>query len=118
MVFGVILFNLLIQGVSLGPLVRRLNLVERSENQDEYERRHARAVASRAAYAHLETRFNEGLISFHTWQHLSALFKQRSEALSEAVGEVLRDDPSVEAEELDTAWRETSWHNGAPSQPC
>jgi len=106
MVFGVILFNLLIQGVSLGPLVRRLKLVERSDNQDEYERRHARAVASRAAYAHLETRFNEGLISFHIWQNLAVLFKQRSEALSEAVGEVLRDDPGVEAEELDTAWRE------------
>jgi uncharacterized protein YaaQ len=82
MVFGAILFNLLVQGVTLGPLVRRLKLVQRSETQDEYGRRHARAVASRASYAHLESRFNDRLISHHTWQHLEALFGRRTEALN------------------------------------
>ncbi len=106
MVFGVMLFNLLVQGSSMGPLVRRLKLSQRTETQDEYERRHARAVASRVAYAHLEQRFNEGLISRHTWESISSLLERRIEALSQAVGEMMKIDPSVEAEEFDTAWRE------------
>jgi monovalent cation:H+ antiporter, CPA1 family len=106
MVFGVVLFNLLVQGITMGPLVRRLKLVQRTETQDEYERRHARAVASRAAHAHIEQRFHEGLISHQTWENLTTLFKRRTEALTEAVGEIIRTDPSVETEELDTAWRE------------
>ncbi len=106
MVFGVILFNLLVQGITMGPLVRRLKLVQRTETQDEYERRHARAVASRVAYSHLEQRFNEGLVSRQTWETISSLLERRIDALSKAVGEVMKIDPSVETEEMDTAWRE------------
>jgi CPA1 family monovalent cation:H+ antiporter len=106
MVFGVVLFNLLVQGTTLGPFVRRLKLVRRSPTQDEYERRHARAVAIRSSYDHIEERFREGLISDQTWQTLSSLLKRRHLALIDAVGEVMRRDPAVEAEELDTAWRE------------
>ena len=107
MVFGVVLFNLLVQGITLGPLVRKLKLVQRSQTQDEYERRHARAVASRAAHTHLEQRYQEGLISQQSWQMLTVLFQRRITALSNAVGEVIQLDPQVEAEELDTAWRES-----------
>jgi CPA1 family monovalent cation:H+ antiporter len=90
MVFGVVLFNLLVQGVSMGPLVRKLKLGQRTETQDEYERRHARAVAARVAYAHLEQRFREGLISRHTWESIASLLERRIEALSEAVGEMMK----------------------------
>ena len=106
MVFGVVLFNLLVQGTTLGPFVRRLKLVQRSQTQDEYERRHARAVAIRSSFDHIEARFREGLISDQTWQTLSSLLKRRHQALTDAASEIMRRDPEVEAEELDTAWRE------------
>ena len=47
MAFGVVLFTLLVQGFSMGWLMRRLKIVERSTVQEEYERRHARYVAGR-----------------------------------------------------------------------
>ena len=106
MAFGVVLFTLLVQGFTMGPLVRRLGLVERSEMQDEYERRHARAVASRAAYDHLERRYHEGLVSDHIWKTLAPFLAEYSEHLADSVRDVLTTDPSVEAEELDTARRE------------
>jgi CPA1 family monovalent cation:H+ antiporter len=106
MVFGVVLFNLLVQGTTLGPFVRRLKLVQRSPTQDEYERRHARAVAIRSSYDYIEERFREGLLSDQTWQTISSLLKRRHQALTDAVSEIMRRDPEVEAEELDTAWRE------------
>ena len=107
MAFGVVLFTLLVQGFSMGPLVRRLGLVERSEMQDEYERRHARAVASRAAYEHLERRYRQGLLSDHVWKTLSPFLAEHSRHLADTVREVFTSDPSVEAEELDTARRES-----------
>ncbi len=106
MAFGVVLFTLLVQGFSMDSLVRRLGLVERSEMQEEYERRHARAVASRVAYEHLERRHRQGLLSHQIWETLSPLLAEANEHLAESVREVLTASPSVEAEELDTARRE------------
>jgi NhaP-type Na+/H+ or K+/H+ antiporter len=49
MTFGVVLFTLLVQGVTMGKLVRVLGLSERREMEDEYERRHACSAAARAS---------------------------------------------------------------------
>jgi CPA1 family monovalent cation:H+ antiporter len=107
MAFGVVLFTLLVQGFSMSPLVRRLGLVERSEMQEEYERRHARAVASRAAYEHLERRYRQGLLSDHVWKTLAPFMAEHSRHLADTVRDVFTSDPSVEAEEMDTARRES-----------
>ncbi|HSF83610.1 MAG TPA: Na+/H+ antiporter [Anaerolineales bacterium] len=106
MAFGVVLFTLLVPGFSMKPLVRLLGLIERSEAQEEYERRHARAVANRAAYEHLERRHNQGLLSEHSWKLVKPLLDEYNRTLVDAVREVMTTDPTVEAEELDTARRE------------
>lgn len=106
MAFGVVLFTLIVPGFTMKPLVRRLGLILRSEAQDEYERRHARAVASRAAYEHLDRRHRQGLLSEHSWELVRPLLEEHNRSLAAAVQEVMTADPSVEAEELDTARRE------------
>jgi CPA1 family monovalent cation:H+ antiporter len=106
MTFGVVLFSLLVQGLSMHTLLRRLGIIERGEPQIEYERRHARAVASRASRAHLEQLRREGLISSHTWQLLEPMLDQRSEALARSVQEILRSVPELQKEEISTAQRE------------
>lgn len=107
MVFGVVLFTLVFQGLTMKPIVEQLGIVEpRTIQQDEYERRQARAVASRSAYEHLQRRRQLGMLSDHTWQRLSPVLNERNRSLEAAVREVMIIDPSVEAEELDTARRE------------
>ena len=106
MAFGVVLFTLIVQGLSMGKLVKTLKLVEYTENRIEYQRRHARAVASRAAREHLERLNRQGLLSDHTWQNLSPILKAYNLAQVEAVKEVLVHDPSVEADELEATRRE------------
>lgn len=106
MAFGVVLFTLLVQGVSMDWLVKRLKLIVRSPAQDEYELRHARFVAARASYDHLRRRTQEGMISEHTWQKLSSLMKKQNDILMDEVKQVMTSEPDVEAEELDTAYRE------------
>ena len=71
MAFGVVLFTLLVQGFSMGWLTRRLKIVERSSVQEEYERRHARFIAGRAAYDYVRRMSSQGLLSEHTWSRLA-----------------------------------------------
>jgi uncharacterized protein YaaQ len=106
MAFGVVFFTLVGQGLTIGPLVRRLGLTRRVEEQLEYERRHARAISARAAHAHLARLHRDGLLSTSTWERLEPALSERSRVLAGAVSEVLRDAPSIQAEELDTARRE------------
>ncbi len=106
MAFGLTLFSLLVQGLSMDWLIKRLKLIVRSPAQAEYELRHARFVAARAGHDHLRRRSQEGIISEHTWQKLSSLFKQKSDALMDEVKQVMTSEPDVEAEELDIAYRE------------
>ena len=107
MAFGVVLFTLLVQGFSMDWLTRRLKIVERSGVQQEYERRHARFVAGRAAYDYLRRMSEQGLISEHTWGRLAPLIERQNAGLVEAVKDVMVSDPAMEAEELDTARRES-----------
>ncbi len=106
MAFGVVLFSLLVQGFSMDWLINGLKIVERSDFQEEYERRHARFVAGRAAYEYLRRMSSEGLISEHTWSRLAPLIERQNAGLVEAVKEVMISNPAMEAEELDTARRE------------
>jgi CPA1 family monovalent cation:H+ antiporter len=106
MAFGVVLFTILVQGFTMERLAKRMQLVQRSEMQEEYERRHARAVAGRAAYERLRRMHDEGLLSNHTWQLLAPLLEQHAQVLADSVKEVMEADPTVEADELDTARRE------------
>jgi CPA1 family monovalent cation:H+ antiporter len=106
MAFSVVLFTLVVQGISMDWVVKKLELVQRSHFQEEYERRHARFVAGRAAYDYLRRMSQQGLISEHTWQRLAPVMERQNDTLVEAVKQVITSDPAVEAEELDTAHRE------------
>lgn len=100
MAFGVVLFTLLVQGSTIGILIRKLGIIERDEQQVLYEERHARAVSTRAAFRHLKNLYQEGLISEHSWRILRPLLEQRSRNLQSLVHELLRRHPELAMEDL------------------
>jgi CPA1 family monovalent cation:H+ antiporter len=106
MTFGVVLFTLLVQGLTMNGLIRRLGVISVPEHQREYERRHARALAAQSSYDHMDRMHRQGLISGHTWEVLQPTLKRRGQALKEAVQEVLHNVPQLEIEEMQTARRE------------
>lgn len=106
MAFGIVLFTLLVKGLTVGPLIHWLKLSEQTESQQEYERRHAKAAATRSAYLHLEKLNQDGLLSDFTWQYLAPALERRSKMLTQAVRESLIADPTLRAQELADAWRE------------
>ena len=106
MAFGVVLFTLLVQGLSMEGLVKRLGLVTQSEQQSDYQIRRARALAARSGHEHMQSMYTEGLISLHTWERVQPILKDRSEALAKAVQELLQSSPSLEADEVLSARKE------------
>jgi monovalent cation:H+ antiporter, CPA1 family len=106
MAFGVVLFTLLLQSTTMKPLVRWLKIITRSEAQVEYELRHARLAALRSADTRLERLHLDGLLSTQIWERLKGYINQNAANLGTAMRDLLLSDPALEAEELDTGWRE------------
>jgi CPA1 family monovalent cation:H+ antiporter len=106
MTYGVVLFSLVVQGMTMNTLIKRLKIITKTESQIEYERRHARALAARAGYLHLQRLSSDGLISEATWRSLEPVLKQRQEVLTGAVQEILSETPELEAEEIVLARKE------------
>jgi CPA1 family monovalent cation:H+ antiporter len=106
MAYGVVLFTLLVQGTTIGPLLRHLRLGTRSQARLEFERRHARLMAARAAEKHLEQQHAEGLLSTHAWDLLRPALAEESAARLVAVRDVLAAQPELGAAELSAARRE------------
>jgi monovalent cation:H+ antiporter, CPA1 family len=106
MAFGVVLFTLLVQATTMQPLIRWLRIVTRSEAQDEYEMRHARLMAMRASEKRLDSLHHDGLLSTPAWEKLKPGLTEQITTLAEAMRQVMRDKPTLEAEELDATRRE------------
>ena len=106
MAFGVVLFTLLVQGLTMGPLVKRMGLVVESSGQSEYEVSHARVIAIRAAQARLIEMHANGLMSDFTWQKLQPWLSEQSEELTQKVRHILEQYPGLYEQEMKNVWRE------------
>jgi len=110
MVFGLVLFTLLIQGTSMSGVVKRLQIITRRKDRDEYDLRRARAASTRSSYEHLEKLYKGGMISKYVWEIMSSTLDPYFKKLTNDVKDVLKKHPEVQAEELDAAWREFLRH--------
>lgn len=106
MAFGVVLFTLLGQGTTMQFLLSRLGLTQQAEERLEFERRHGRLMAIRAARERLEQLYREGTLSELTWKQLAPEVDQQVQAQLEAQHELLNQHPVLQAEELEDAKRE------------
>ncbi len=85
---------------------RWLKLAERSAPQVEYGVRHGRLAALRAAAARLDRLHHEGLVCTHVWLTLKVEVDAQRATLAQAVTDVLRVEPALEAQELKATRRE------------
>jgi monovalent cation:H+ antiporter, CPA1 family len=106
MTFGVVLFTLLVQSMTMKPLLRRLGIAARDPIQVEYETRHARMMAFRSAALHLDSMHRDGFLSQHTWEILRPQLQARAEQMALNVRALQQAHPELAAEELESARRE------------
>ena len=67
MAFGVVLFTILIQGITMSPVLRKLGVITNVEKHTEFELHRAQAVAARASFDQAEKMYQQGLISRKAW---------------------------------------------------
>ncbi|HSG43795.1 MAG TPA: cation:proton antiporter, partial [Anaerolineales bacterium] len=110
MVFGLVLFTLLVQGTTMSAAVKKFEIITRRQDRDEYDLRRARAASTRSSYAHLEKIYKDGMMSKHVWEIMTSALEPYSKRLTDDVKDILKQHPEVQAEELDSAWREFLRH--------
>ena len=83
MTFGVILFSLLVQGLTIKPLIKRLRLFREGGDLAEYESTQARLRAINAALNGLEARGRAGQVAPDVLKELRDEYDQRRQRLRE-----------------------------------
>lgn len=77
MTFGVVILSIVIQGLSMAPLLRRLSLVGSREEQREHEVLRSRVRAARAVLAELDQRAKDGSIRAEVVDEIRAEYEQQ-----------------------------------------
>jgi CPA1 family monovalent cation:H+ antiporter len=106
MAFGVVLFTLVGQGMTMQFLLKRLGLAQHAEEALEFDRRHGRLMALRAARQRLDELHQEGSISDLTWEQLAHELDNHIQDRLAQQREWLNQYPELRAEELEDARRE------------
>lgn len=103
MAFGVVLFTLLVQGLTMKPFITRMGLIQKSEAREEYEGINARAIMSSAALKHMRTKYQDGLLSRPVWEILSEPIEDHTSKLVDAAAKTIQVNPEIESTELESA---------------
>lgn len=106
MTFGVVFFTLVVEGLTMKPLIQHSKLVEVSAAEQAYDREHAQAVSLLAAYTRLRNLNREGLISDFSWRQLKVALEERIQAKTSEVQRILEAEPHLHQQEMMDAWRE------------
>jgi monovalent cation:H+ antiporter, CPA1 family len=88
MTFGVVGASLLLQGTTMGPLLRRLGLVAEREEVDEYESMQGQLSAAEAAMHVFASQRDRGEISEVQFERLSAAYRRQQERLARQLAEL------------------------------
>ena len=105
--FAVVLFTLLVQATTIGPLLRKLGLTGQSETEKEYERIHARLLAARAAYTRMKTQYHMGAIDPAAWQAVDESLHARIQELTEEQQAFAEAHPDIVAQLTTSLQRES-----------
>ena len=87
-IFGTVIFSLLVQGLTLGPLLKRLTLAKPSAEFWEYELLQGRMLIAAAAGAELEFLRTKGMVTEPIYQDMLATSSQSHEALTRQLTEL------------------------------
>jgi CPA1 family monovalent cation:H+ antiporter len=99
--FGVVAFTIVVQGITLKPLIRLLGIGE--SNDDDYSRSRVRQVAIASAIAELEDIANKQLISRPVHERLRTELDAQLETANTAIDSILGDNQDRLSDEFRVA---------------
>ena len=98
--FGVVLFTLLVQGLTMGPLVQRLGLSGDDQRRRDYRARRAELMMLRAGWRELQRLEEDAVLPPHIYAQLDAEYRAAGQAIDAEVDQMYLSQPDLEAEEL------------------
>lgn len=101
--FGVVLFTLVVQGLTIRPLVQWLKLIPHAELRQNFETARARMLAARAANRRLARLREEGAITPHTFDALHSDIETLEQDLTQELDRLYSAEPGLEDAELRAA---------------
>jgi CPA1 family monovalent cation:H+ antiporter len=96
MVFGTVTFSLLVQGLSLSPLLRWLDFARVSLDVREYELVRGQLLTISAAMAELETLRAQGMVPESSYEVLRANFTESQESLDRKLAQIQMAHPVLD----------------------
>lgn len=97
---GAVFLSLMIQGLTIKPLLQRLGLVRRSEEHRDYEEAQGRAIAARAALDELESLHRRAEISDDLFGRLTEYFDGIRSSSTSALARMTEDHVAVHRRQL------------------
>jgi CPA1 family monovalent cation:H+ antiporter len=101
MAYGYILFSLIVQGLTIRPLLDRLGLTRVGAQEREYERRQARMVMAHAAMHTIDNLHEQNVLSGPVCDNLRAAFKRQFNEHWSALEKLVATEPRL----IDTNFR-------------
>jgi CPA1 family monovalent cation:H+ antiporter len=95
MAFGYVLFSLIGQGLTIGPLLKLLGLTRRSERAREFEELLAQSAAAQASITALKHMEDEHLISSMLVDQLESRYTPRIQNIHIRLREMVAEEPSL-----------------------
>jgi CPA1 family monovalent cation:H+ antiporter len=100
MVFGVAAFSLVVQGLTMGPLLNRLGIVTRSAAEELYELLVGRARAVDAALDAAERLHDNGDIPTRVYEDFAQEYRREKDELNDTIAALLRENRQLRHEQL------------------
>ena len=104
--FGVVLFSLLLQGLTIEPLLRALHLTE-PPKEAEYQRLTGELLVGRAGLAELTQLRVQGIAAPQGCEAVEQEFQQRIERLSEQIGQLHHSNEALLRQQVEEVRRRT-----------
>jgi CPA1 family monovalent cation:H+ antiporter len=98
MTFGVVLFTLLIQGLTIGRLIKRLGLAAQPVERIEQQRRQARIYAQKAGLSELERLLEQGVLFRDLYEAMASMYESELARDGESLSDHLRLHPELETD--------------------
>jgi CPA1 family monovalent cation:H+ antiporter len=100
MIFGAVIFSLLVQGLTIAPLLKWLKFSEPSSQLREYELLQGQILATAAAVAELDAMRSQGMVTEHIYQSLQTAASHSQEALTRQLSELQIANQALERQQL------------------
>lgn len=105
MTFGVVLFSLVVQGLTMRPLLGLLGMVRPPAEQTEFEYKRGKLLATRAALDTLQRMEHKGMVSHSVFEELSQRYESLGKNLTAEIAVLQADSTFLREEDLRVADR-------------